>query len=99
MEKLKNADSLFVGRFMIVAKKENEIADRQTGEIAKYWEYSLSNGKDVLKVTCGKNSPLHDARFGGTYDMEFTADFSRGYAKLKVTYIDGLEDAKPVEKK
>lgn len=30
--------------------------------------------------------------------MEFTADFSRGYAKLKVTYIDGLEDAKPVEK-
>ena len=30
MEKLKNADSLFVGRFMIVAKKENEIADRQT---------------------------------------------------------------------
>lgn len=98
MEKLKNADSLFVGRFMIVAKKENKIADRQTGEVTKYWEYSLSNGKDVLKVTCGKNSPLHDARFGGTYDMEFTADFSRGYAKLKVTYIDGLEESKPAQK-
>lgn len=47
MEKLKNADSLFVGRFMIVAKKENEISDRQTGEVTKYWEYSLSNGKDT----------------------------------------------------
>lgn len=89
--KMKNDESMFSGTFMIVAKQEHEIADRATGEVSRYWEYVLSNGKKVLPVTCGKNSPLMSAKFGGTYDMEFTADFSRGYAKIKVTHVDGLE--------
>lgn len=91
--KMKNDESMFSGTFMIVAKQEHEIADRNTGEISRYWEFNLSNGKKVLPVTCGKNSPLMSAKFGGTYDMEFTADFSRGYAKIKVTHVDGLESS------
>lgn len=97
---MKNVESMFSGNFMIVSKLEKQIADRETGEITSYWEFNLSNGNKVLPVTCGKNSPLMEAKPFKAYEMEFTADFSRGYAKIKVTYIDGLEesdkpDAKP----
>ena len=86
--KMKNVESMFVGRFMVVARLEHEILDRTTGEVTKYWEFSLSNGSKVFPVTCGKNSPLMETKLLSVYDMEFTADFSKGYAKIKVTHVE-----------
>ncbi len=90
--KMKNVESMFVGRFMVVARLEHEILDRTTGEVTKYWEFSLSNGSKVFPVTCGKNSPLMETKLLSVYDMEFTADFSKGYAKIKVTDVDYVPD-------
>ena len=86
--KMKNVESMFAGRFTVVARMEHEIVDRSTGEASKYYEFSLSNGYKVIPVTCGKNSPLMETKMGTSYDMEFTADFSKGYAKIKVTYVE-----------
>lgn len=86
--KMKNVESMFTGRFTVVARMEHEIVDRSTGEASKYYEYSLSNGYKVIPVTCGKNSPLMETKMGTSYDMEFTADFSKGYAKIKVTHAE-----------
>lgn len=86
--KMKNVESMFAGRFTVVARMEREILDRSTGEASKYYEFSLSNGYKVIPVTCGKNSPLMETKMGISYDMEFTADFSKGYAKIKVTHVE-----------
>lgn len=86
--KMKNVESMFAGRFTVVARMEHEIVDRSTGEASKYYEFSLSNGYKVIPVTCGKNSPLMETKMGTSYDMEFTADFSKGYAKIKVTHVE-----------
>lgn len=90
--KMKNVESMFAGRFTVVARMEHEIVDRSTGEASKYYEFSLSNGYKVIPVTCGKNSPLMETKLGTSYDMEFTADMSKGYAKIKVTYVDRVQD-------
>lgn len=86
--KMKNVESMFTGRFTVVARMEREIVDRSTGEASKYYEYSLSNGYKAIPVTCGKNSPLMETKMGTSYDMEFMADFSKGYAKIKVTHVE-----------
>lgn len=86
--KMKNVESMFAGRFTVVARMEHEIVDRNTGEASKYYEFTLSNGYKVIPITCGKNSPLMETKMGTSYDMEFTADFSKGYAKIKVTYVE-----------
>lgn len=86
--KMKNVESMFAGRFTVVARMEHEIVDRSTREASKYYEFSLSNGYKVIPVTCGKNSPLMETKMGTSYDMEFTADFSKGYAKIKVTHVE-----------
>ena len=86
--KMKNAESMFTGRFTVVARMEHEIKDRVSGEVSKYYEFVLSNGCKVMPVTCGKNSPLMETKMGTSYDMEFTADFSKGYAKIKVTHVE-----------
>lgn len=86
--KMKNVESMFAGRFTVVARMEREILDRSTGETSKYYEFSLSNGYKVIPVTCGKNSPLMETKMGISYEMEFTADFSKGYAKIKVTHVE-----------
>ena len=86
--KMKNVESMFVGRFTVVARMEHEIVDRSTGEASKYYEFALSNGCKVIPITCGKNNPLMETKMGTSYDMEFTADFSKGYAKIKVTHIE-----------
>lgn len=86
--KMKNLESMFAGRFTVVARMEHEILDRSTGEASKYYEFSLSNGYKVIPVTCGKNSPLMETKMGISYEMEFTADFSKGYAKIKVTHVE-----------
>lgn len=86
--KMKNVESMFAGRFTVVARMEHEIKDRVSGEVSKYYEFVLSNGYKVMPVTCGKNSPLMETKMGVSYDMEFTADMSKGYAKIKVTHIE-----------
>ena len=86
--KMKNVESMFAGRFTVVARMEHEIKDRVSGEVSKYYEFVLSNGYKVMPVTCGKNSPLMETKMGVSYDMEFTADMSKGYAKIKVTHAD-----------
>lgn len=86
--KMKNVESMFVGRFTVVARMEHEIVDRSTGEASKYYEFALSNGCKVIPITCGKNNPLMETKMGTSYDMEFTADFSKGYAKIKVTHVE-----------
>ena len=90
--KMKNVESMFTGRFTVVARMEHEIVDKSTGEASKYYEFTLSNGYKVIPVTCGKNSPLIETKLGTSYDMEFTADMSKGYAKIKVTYVDHVQD-------
>ena len=86
--KMKNVESMFAGRFTVVARMEREILDRSTGEASKYYEFALSNGCKVIPITCGKNNPLMETKMGTSYDMEFTADFSKGYAKIKVTHVE-----------
>ena len=86
--KMKNVESMFAGRFTVVARMEHEIKDRVSGEVSKYYEFALSNGYKVVQVTCGKNNPLMETKIGVSYDMEFTADMSKGYAKIKVTYVE-----------
>lgn len=86
--KMKNVESMFAGRFTVVARMEHEIVDRSTGEVSKYYEFALSNGCKVIPITCGKNNPLMETKMGTSYDMEFTADFSKGYAKIKVTHVE-----------
>lgn len=90
--KMKNVESMFAGRFTVVARMGHEIVDRSTGAASKYYEFTLSNGYKVIPVTCGKNSPLMETKLGTSYDMEFTADMSKGYAKIKVTYVDRVQD-------
>lgn len=91
--KMKNVESMFAGRFTVVARMGHEIVDRASGEVSKYYEFALSNGYKVIPITCGKNNPLMETKLGTSYDMEFTADFSKGYAKIKVTHIDRVMDA------
>lgn len=86
--KMKNVESMFAGRFTVVARMEHEIVDRSTGEASKYYEFALSNGCKVIPITCGKNNPLMETKMGVSYDVEFTADFSKGYAKIKVTHVE-----------
>lgn len=86
--KMKNVESMFAGRFTVVARMEHEIVDRSTGEASKYYEFALSNGCKVIPITCGKNNPLMETKMGVSYDMEFTADMSKGYAKIKVTHVE-----------
>lgn len=86
--KMKNVESMFAGRFTVVARMEREILNRSTGEASKYYEFALSNGCKVIPITCGKNNPLMETKMGTSYDMEFTADFSKGYAKIKVTHVE-----------
>lgn len=86
--KMKNVESMFAGRFTVVARMEHEIVDRSTGEASKYYEFALSNGCKVIPITCGKNNPLMETKMGTSYDMEFTADFRKGYAKIKVTHVE-----------
>lgn len=90
--KMKNVESMFTGRFTVVARMEHEIRNSASGEVSKYYEFALSNGYKVVSITCGKNNPLMETKLGTSYDMEFTADFSKGYAKLKVTYVERVSD-------
>lgn len=86
--KMKNLESMFTGRFAVVARMEHEIKDKVSGDVSKYYEFVLSNGYKVIPVTCGKNSPLMETKMGVSYDMEFAADMSKGYAKIKVTHVE-----------
>ena len=86
--KMKNVESMFTGRFTVVARMEHEIKDKVSGDVSKYYEFVLSNGYKVMPVTCGKNSPLLETKMGVSYDMEFAADMSKGYAKIKVTHVE-----------
>lgn len=90
--KMKNVESMFTGRFTVVARMEHEIVNSTSGEVSKYYEFALSNGYKVIPITCGKNNPLMETKLGTSYDMEFTADFSKGYAKIKVTYVERVSD-------
>jgi hypothetical protein len=89
MREFANQETLFKGKYMVVARVEKEITDRQTGQKSKYYEIGLSNGFKMLSVTCGEKHALSAIPFGQTYELEFTIEERRGangalLQKLKV---------------
>ena len=77
MIELKDKNSLFIGSFKIVSKADQEITDRSDGSTSVYYRIGLSNGRNIVEVTCGAASPLLNLPIDQFFDMEFNLDESR----------------------